>query len=114
LWDIDSVNALWSCESVLGTQRKDAERIMFSPNGRYIAFSSAGSEPPTSIVEAKTGKKLFQTTGRAEFSPDSKRAIFSGEQCTLWDLESATMLRDFGRTFFLQWFVFSPNSHVLW
>ena len=86
--------------------------LVFSPDGRYVVLGDFHRK--VIVVDAQTGEKWFETDGRPVFGPDGKRAVFLGSSHTLWDIESATMLQDFGRHSPVRRLVFSPGGRSLW
>lgn len=113
LWDVRSGESLWRMHMLFGDTGGDAQYIAFLPDGRYVALAMPFHRIVV-LMDARNGEKLFQTDGRPVFSPDGKRAMFLGNSHTLWDIESATMIQDFGRHSPVRRLVFSPNGRSLW
>ena len=115
LWDVDSGEPLWRVHGVFGERGSEVRHAAFSPDGRCIALGTAADQRAVvAVVDARNGDELFATNGRPVFGPDGKRAVFLGNSHTLWDLESATMLHDFGRHSPIRWLVFSPSGRSIW
>ena len=113
LWEVSSGKSLWSIDDVFGKQGLQIEHITFSPDGRYVVLATSFHRTAL-VLDARKAAKRFKTDGRPEFGPHAKRALFFGNRHALWDVESATMLHDFGQHRPIDRFVFSPGGNTLW
>lgn len=93
----------------------EIDTLTLSPDDRFLAV---GFDYHNFLFDRKSG--TFTLVGMNNgglpsrqvvlFSPDSRRALFYGRRQTLWDLESARQLVDFGPYNGLEHPVFSPDG----
>ncbi len=109
LWEVDSGEPAWQTN----LERLEVVDIRFSPGGRYVALMSRFQRRAV-VLDALDGKIKIEADGLAVFCPKDKRVAFLGNSHMLWDIESATMIQDFGRHSPINRLVFSPNGRSLW
>jgi WD40 repeat protein len=89
LWDANTLNEV----DVLRGHQRTVHRVVFAPNGKFLA--SSGADATVRLWDVSEGKarplKVFTGPGEANepaFSPDSKRLAFAGASGTvrLYDL----------------------------